>query len=96
MFCFSSLEIEEKSIRIKQLETLKQRESRPLEEAIAALQTLQSSLEEKNAKIRNLRDEVGAKIHEAKAAWKSPDEKNPFIFPTDLAEVNTLYQLNFI
>ena len=91
-----SLEIEEKSIRIKQLETLKQRESRPLEQAIADLQTLQSSLEEKNAKKKKLYNEMGAKFDEAKAAWKSPDEKNPFIFPTDLAEVNTLYQLNFI
>ena len=84
----TSLEIEEKSIRIKQLETLKQRESRPLEQAIAALQTLQATQEEKKRRIADLRKEIEVKIKEAENGWKAP-EKNPFQFPPDLAEVNT-------
>ena len=76
------------------METLKQRESRPLEEAIGELQTLQASQEEKKGRIAHFRKELAAKIKEAKNGWNPPDEKKPFDFPTDLAEVNTtLYQL---
>ena len=84
----TSLEIEEKSIRIKQLETLKQRESRPLEQAIAALQTLEATQEEKNRKIADFRQSGKLKMDEAKNGWKAP-AKNPFEFPPDLAEVKT-------
>ena len=69
------------------METLKQRESRPLEQAIAALQTLEATQEEKNRKIADFRQEISVKIGEAKNGWKAP-AKNPFEFPPDLAEVN--------
>ena len=48
------------------METLKQRESRPLEQAIAALQTLEATQEEKNRRIADFRQLGKLKMDEAK------------------------------